>query len=189
MVGDQSMSRSIAIGVGCRLGCDAPAIERVIRLALDRVLDGAAVGLFTVADKRGEAGLAEAADILGLPLVLLTRAALRDQVSSVETDSPASRRRFGVPSVAEAAALAGAGPGAVLLVPRIALAGATCAIAGVAEAMTRPGDPSRCVRRKMARSGPDHHVRIARRAKAATKPLRPLLGSPRAPAQTPKTVQ
>jgi cobalt-precorrin 5A hydrolase len=51
----------------------------------------------------------------------------------VQTYSPHSRCRFDVPSVAEAAALAGAGPGAVLIVPRIAQDGATCAIAGSAE--------------------------------------------------------
>jgi hypothetical protein len=54
---------------------------------------------------------------------------LRDQAADVGTISPASCRRFNLPSVAEAAALAGAGPGSVLLVPRIVHDGATCAIA------------------------------------------------------------
>jgi cobalt-precorrin 5A hydrolase len=133
MVGHETMNRRIAIGVGCRLGCAASTIERMVRQALDLVPDGAPLGLFSIADKRDEAGLAEAAHRLGMPLVLLPRAALRDQAGAVETVSPVSQRRFNVPSVAEAAALAGAGPGALLLVRRIVGEGATCAIAGSRE--------------------------------------------------------
>ncbi len=159
------MSAAVAIGVGCRRGCEAHLIEALIRHALERLPTGvvqagvaplgeaplgeaslgnarfgnaplgdAAIGLFTIIDKRDEVGLAEAAHRLGLALVLLPRAVLRDQAQSVQTCSPHSRRRFDVPSVAEAAALAGAGPGAVLIVPRIAQDGATCAIAGSAQA-------------------------------------------------------
>jgi cobalt-precorrin 5A hydrolase len=144
MVGDETMSAAVAIGVGCRRGCEAHLIEALIRQALERVpsgvvpadvapLSGASIGLFTIADKCDEVGLAEAAHRLGLALVLLPRAALRDQTPFVQTYSPHSRCRFDVPSVAEAAALAGAGPGAVLIVPRIAQDGATCAIAESAE--------------------------------------------------------
>jgi cobalt-precorrin 5A hydrolase len=129
MVRDETMSSPVAIGVGCRIGCPAETIESLVRLALERVPDAAPLGLFTIEDKGGEAGLAEAARDLGLDVVLLSRAALREQSPSVQTRSPSSESRFGVPSVAEAAALAGAGAGAVLLVPRIAQHGATCAIA------------------------------------------------------------
>ncbi len=87
------MSRPIAIGVGCRLGCAASAIERAVRLALDRVPNGVPVGLFSIADKRKEAGLAEAADRLGLAFILVPRAALRDRAADVETVSPASAQR------------------------------------------------------------------------------------------------
>ena len=122
-------SQPIAVGIGCRLGCAAEAIESVVLLALGRVPGGAPLGLFTIADKRGDPGLAEAANRLGFPLILLPRDELREQAAAVETPSPASLGRFGVPSVAEAAALAGAGIGAVLLVTRIARDGVTCAIA------------------------------------------------------------
>jgi cobalt-precorrin 5A hydrolase len=133
MVGDKTMSQRIAIGVGCRAGCDASAIEQVVLLALERAPGRAPLGLFTIADKRGEAGLTEAARRLGFSLVHLPRYMLLDQAASVETTSPASARAFGVPSVAEASALAGAGRGAVLLVTRIAQNGATCAVAGAPE--------------------------------------------------------
>jgi len=122
------MTRVIAIGVGCRKGCKADAIEAVARQALADVR-GEPVGVFTLADKRDEAGLAEAARRLGLGLTFLPRDALHEREGEVLTRSEAAARAFGVASVAEAAALAGAGPGSVLIVPRIAADGATCAVA------------------------------------------------------------
>jgi cobalt-precorrin 5A hydrolase len=89
-------------------------------------------GLFTIADKRDEEGLAGAATRLQLPITYLAREALLAHAGKVETPSPLSESLFGVPSVAEAAALAGAGPASVLIVPRIADGGATCAIARAA---------------------------------------------------------
>ena len=127
------MSPGIAIGVGCRLGCSADLIEAVVRQALERAPKTEPLGLFTVCDKAGEGGLAEAARRLGLELVFLMRDALRDKAAFVETPSIRTQRLFGVPAVAEAAALAGAGAGSVLIVPRIANAGATCAIARMPE--------------------------------------------------------
>jgi cobalt-precorrin 5A hydrolase len=133
MGGDSAMTRPIAVGVGCRLGCQPEAIEALVRQALESVPDAPPLGLFTIEDKRAEAGLAEAATRLGLDLNFLPREELRDRTSSVRTRSPRSESLFGVRSVAEAAALAGAGPGSVLLVARIARDGVTCAIAGSRE--------------------------------------------------------
>ena len=129
MVGDETMS--VAIGVGCRKDCPASVIEALVRRALAGV-SGAPLGLFTLVDKRGEPGLAQAADRLELSLTYLSREALRGRESDVQTRSARVESLFGVPSVAEAAALAGAGAGSVLIVPRIAEGGATCAIAGPA---------------------------------------------------------
>jgi cobalt-precorrin 5A hydrolase len=130
MVGDQAMTAGIAIGVGCRLGCTADAIEALIRQALELAPHVRRLGLFTVRDKTGEAGLTEAARRLGLDLVFLTRAALREQAPFIRTPSARTQSLFGIPSVAEAAALAGAGTGAVLIVPRLVAQGVTCAVAG-----------------------------------------------------------
>jgi cobalt-precorrin 5A hydrolase len=105
-----------------------------VRQALGRTPDPAPLGLFTLADKCGEAGLGEAAGRLGLDLIYLSREALRDKAGSILMPSPHAEAIFGVPSVAEAAALAGAGPGSVLIVARIAEGGATCAIARAAGA-------------------------------------------------------
>jgi len=94
---------------------------------------GERLGLFTISDKRGEPGLVEAARHLGLNLVFLTREALREQVPLLQTRSARTEARFGVPSVAEASALAGAGARSILIAPRIASEGVTCAIAEARE--------------------------------------------------------
>jgi cobalt-precorrin 5A hydrolase len=122
---------SVAIGIGCRKGCPAGAIEALVRRALAGVSD-APLGLFTLVDKYGEPGLAKAADLLELSLTYLPREALRTREGDVQTRSERVESLFGVASIAEAAALAGAGPGSVLIVPRLAEGGATCAIAGLA---------------------------------------------------------
>jgi cobalt-precorrin 5A hydrolase len=123
------MSPRIAIGVGCRLGSSAHTIEALVRQALDHSPEAEPMGLFTIQDKSRETGLIEAAGHLGIDLIFLSRDALREQAPFVRTQSTESQSRFGVPSVAEAAALAGAGAGGKLIVPRIAGQGVTCAIA------------------------------------------------------------
>lgn len=126
------MSTRVAIGVGCRLACSADAVEALVRQALGCVSHAEPIGLFTIDDKSGEPGLIEAASRLGLDLVSLPREALRDQAPFIQTPSARTETLFGVPAVAEAAALAGAGAGSRLIVPRIASRDATCAIAAAA---------------------------------------------------------
>lgn len=129
----------IAIGVGCRKACPASDILALVAVALGEVPPGRRpTGLFTVAAKRGEPGLAEAASHLGLPLVFLDQAVLALVVGEARSCSRRVEEMFGLPSVAETAALAGAGQGAVLLVPRRASATATCAIAASAPAGHAP---------------------------------------------------
>jgi cobalt-precorrin 5A hydrolase len=125
------MSRKVAIGIGCRKDCATETIVALVRDALSRLPGMAVTGLFTIVDKYGEEGLVAAAGRLDLPLQFLPRDALRVQRSAVLTRSDAAERQFGVPSVAEAAALAGAGPGATLILARISNGGATCAAAAL----------------------------------------------------------
>jgi len=120
----------IAIGVGCRKACAAAPIVALVRRALEDCREVAGERrLFSLADKRGEPGLVAAAETLGFALVFLPRDRLAAEEPRLLTRSSAAERRFGLASVAEAAALAGAGPGARLLGPRRAAGGATCAIA------------------------------------------------------------
>lgn len=119
----------LAIGVGCRAGCPAEAIAALVRRALAGIADAGPAALFTSVDKQSEAGIAAAAAALAMPVVYLPRTALEAASPRAETRSERVVALFGVPSVAETAALAGAGPGSALVVPRMAADGATCAIA------------------------------------------------------------
>ncbi|MEJ1157189.1 cobalamin biosynthesis protein [Prosthecomicrobium sp. N25] len=135
MAGHQAMTGGgrLAVGIGCRTGARPEAVVDLVRRCLSAAgateAAGAGVALFTVQDKVQEPGLGEAAVRLGLPLVFLPRALLEAASAGAETRSERVVALFGVPSVAETAALAGAGPGARLVVPRIAGDGVTCAVA------------------------------------------------------------
>ena len=120
----------VAIGIGCRKACPADDIVTLVRGALASISAVTATGLFSVAEKKAEPGLAEAAATLGLPLVFLDKAVLQLVAGEARSCSRRVEDMFGLPGIAETAALAGAGQGAVLLVPRITCPTATCAIAG-----------------------------------------------------------
>jgi cobalt-precorrin 5A hydrolase len=121
----------IVAGIGCRRGAPAAAIEAVIAAALTRAgLDKSALSLIAApAGKCDEAGIAEAASARGVPLVAVSELDLTGAGARGVTRSERSLARMGVPSVAEAAALAAAGAAARLLLPRLALGPATCALA------------------------------------------------------------
>jgi cobalt-precorrin 5A hydrolase len=128
--GGNARSGFVAIGVGCRAGVSGEAIAALVSRALAEF--GAPEGerrLFTLAAKAEEAGLVEAARLIGAKLTPLPLAALAAEAERILTSSPVVQLRFGVPSIAEAAALAGAGAGGKLLGPRLAADGATCAVA------------------------------------------------------------
>ncbi|MGH6824033.1 MAG: cobalamin biosynthesis protein [Methylocella sp.] len=124
----------MAIGIGCKRGCASEAIIALVERAIAAAAcAGAPAALFTHAAKQNEAGLANAAKALGLPLVFLDGQVLRQVSLRAATNSPRVMAMFGLPSIAEAAALAGAGPSSVLLVARMSDGGASCAIAGIRE--------------------------------------------------------
>jgi cobalt-precorrin 5A hydrolase len=117
-------------GVGCRRGTSAAEIEAVIAAALVQAgLAGQRVDMLaTAAFKCDESGIAAAAAARGVPLVLIAQADL-ERAGSRATHSRRVAQLMGVGSVAEAAALAAGGPDARLVVPRIAIGPATCALA------------------------------------------------------------
>ncbi|HEY7666343.1 MAG TPA: cobalamin biosynthesis protein [Xanthobacteraceae bacterium] len=121
----------IVAGVGCRRGTAAAAIAAVIEAALRRAgLGKGALGAIAApAVKESEPGIAAAAAALRLPLVLISPAELTAAGARAVTRSERVVALMGVPSVAEAAALAAAGATARLLVARIAIGPATCALA------------------------------------------------------------
>ncbi|MEV6105544.1 precorrin-3B C(17)-methyltransferase [Streptomyces sp. NPDC051940] len=126
---------SLTVGVGASRGAPAQEILTLIEetLAQARLDPRSVTALATVEAKAGEPGLLEAAARLGVPLRTHPSGSLA--AIAVPNPSDAPLAAVGTPSVAEAAALAEAGPGAELVVPKrkSAPAGrpamATCAVA------------------------------------------------------------
>jgi len=121
----------IVAGVGCRRGASATQVGAAIAEALSHagLETGALMLIATAAAKGGEPGIAAAATALRLPLVLVPQAELEAAGSRSVTRSERVVALWNVPSVAEAAALAAAGPTARLVAPRVVVGPATCALA------------------------------------------------------------
>jgi cobalt-precorrin 5A hydrolase len=114
----------IVAGIGCRRGASAEAIVALVRRA--EAIAGPAQALAAPAFKNDEPGLHEAAAQLGMTLFLVDDATMRAAQAHCVTRSAAARQATGFLSVAEAAAI---GAGGVLLLPRLAAGGVTCALA------------------------------------------------------------
>jgi cobalt-precorrin 5A hydrolase len=127
------MSDRIAIGIGCRKNCSGTALAQLVARTLaawpNDLPRPPRQSIFTIEDKRGDAGIEAAAQALGMDVIYLSRAALQDAMPRTQTRSLRVQALFGIGSVAEAAALAGGGPDATLIVPRQSDTEATCAIA------------------------------------------------------------
>jgi cobalt-precorrin 5A hydrolase len=122
---------AVAIGIGCKKGCPSEAIIALVARAMAAAsCTGMDARLFTHAAKKNEPGLADAAKALGLPLVFLDGDVLQQASLRAATRSPKVMTLFGLPSIAETAALAGAGPSSILLLARMSEGRASCAIAG-----------------------------------------------------------
>ena len=123
----------IGVGIGCRKGVSGAEIADLVRRALSEAgVDGPAA-LFSTDRKADEKGLFDAAQLLNMPLVLVKEEALRAVAGVVTTCSARVEALFGLPSIAETAALAGAGSGAKLILPRLSAGGVTCAVAASPE--------------------------------------------------------
>lgn len=123
-------------GIGCRRGCDVREIVEALERALSAAGEHARDLQMLCAPefKREERGLALAASHFARPLVFLPLSRLQAQSAFALSASQHTQRRFGVPSIAETAALAGAlqltaAERARLLGPRQLVGGASCALA------------------------------------------------------------
>jgi cobalt-precorrin 5A hydrolase len=120
----------IVAGIGCRAGIDAAQIEAAIAAALATAGAGATLNLMAApAAKANETGIVEAAYARGVAIRWISQHELEDADSGTVTRSARAMAAMNVHSVAEAAALAGAGPGARLLGPRTVVGPVTCALA------------------------------------------------------------
>jgi cobalamin biosynthesis protein CbiG len=118
----------IVAGLGCRRGCTAADLVAAVRLA-ERSAGLAAGALAAPQFKAHEDGLHAAAAALGLPLLLVDEGAMRAVQPRCPTRSDVALATTGLASVAEGAALAASGGRLVLR--RVAVGGATCALAGL----------------------------------------------------------
>ncbi|AWB21128.1 cobalamin biosynthesis protein CbiG [Methylobacterium currus] len=128
--------RALVAGIGFRHATSADEILALVAEGLRQAdRPGAQLAaLATAEDRAGDRAIRDAAGSLGVPLVAIGVEALREAGRRVVTRSVRIEALRGVGSLAEAAALAAAGPDGRLVLPRIASAGATCALAASGEA-------------------------------------------------------
>ncbi|HEV7256355.1 MAG TPA: cobalamin biosynthesis protein [Bosea sp. (in: a-proteobacteria)] len=125
------MTGRLVAGLGLRPGTS----EADILACLDEALAIAGLAgerpsrLATLASRIGEPGLMAAVANRRAELVAVPDEALKGYEAACATRSTRIASLYGVGSVAEAAALAAAGPGGTLVQPRIATARVTCALA------------------------------------------------------------
>jgi len=118
----------IIAGIGCRANC--PATDIIVILRQAEAQSGLrATAIAIPAFKSEEPGLLTAAQTLNLPLHEIEDDALAEAQSRCVTRSERTQAATGHASIAEAAALAAAGPRATLKLPRIKSSTATCALA------------------------------------------------------------
>ena len=118
----------IVAGIGCRSGVTTEQVEAALEAALRQT---ATLTLIAVpAAKSGERAIVAAATARGVPLASITQTDLEAANARTLTRSKHALAAMNVHSVAEAAALAGAGPDSELLGARIVVGPVTCALAG-----------------------------------------------------------
>lgn len=134
------MARGEAVTIVAGIGLRPGTSEADILACLDETLTAAGLGVraavrfATLASRLIEPGLVAAAQSRQAELVAIPDEALKGFEAACATRSTRIASLYGVGSVAEAAALAAAGPGGELIQPRIATARVTCALARTAEA-------------------------------------------------------
>ncbi len=121
----------IIAGIGARASATASQIVEAVADACGRAgIALAEVGLLAGLDRPETiASLREAGSMLTIGTETFDAACLQQESPRCVTQSERSLSATGLPSVAEAAALAGAGPEGMLLLPRVAFPTVTVALA------------------------------------------------------------
>lgn len=117
--------KSLTLGIGCRRGTPAEAIEEAVMEALEGLGLWAVAGVATIDLKKDEAGLMELCQHYGWPLTVYSAGALA-QAEGEFTPSAFVASVTGVDNVCERAAVLGGGR---LIVPKRAKNGVTVAVA------------------------------------------------------------
>ncbi|MET0497413.1 MAG: cobalamin biosynthesis protein [Steroidobacteraceae bacterium] len=121
----------IVAGIGCRSGVDAAEVEAALAAALlEHRATPSQLGLIAIpGSKAQESGIVAAAAARNIPIALIAQQAMEAVSEFAITRSSRAMAVMNVNSVAETAALAGAGSNARLLGPRVAVGPVTCALA------------------------------------------------------------
>jgi cobalt-precorrin 5A hydrolase len=126
----------IVAGIGCRRGATVEAVLETLAMALTHgnISVAQLSGLAVPEAKMDEVGVIAAANKLALPVIGVSPADLERAGADTLTYSERVQVLKGVPSVAEAAALAAAGAGSRLIAARTTTPTVACALAAGGDA-------------------------------------------------------
>ena len=121
----------LAVGIGCERNAEPEEVVALVARTLSQagLAEGAAAGIFSIDLKMDEPAVHAAAAALNVPARFFDAARLEAEKPRLENPSDAVFREVGCHGVAEGAALAAAGPDAMLVVPKRKSRRATCAVA------------------------------------------------------------
>ena len=123
--------RNLAVGIGCERNASPDEAIELVRATLAEfdLPAGAVAGIYSIDLKMDEPAVEAVADDLGVPLRYFTGEELERETPRLANPSELVFREVGCHGVAEAAALAAAGPDAPLIVPKRKSRRVTCALA------------------------------------------------------------
>ncbi len=121
----------LTLGVGCARNCAAAELVELVSETLNaaNVAPGGIKAIYTLDLKADEPAVHALSEALNLPVRVFDAAALEAEAPRLANPSEVVFAEVGTHGVCEAAALAGAGPDAALLVEKRKTKNATCAIA------------------------------------------------------------
>ena len=123
--------QDVMLGVGCARGCQPDEMIDLVMQELTRADINAAsiAGVFSVDLKADEPALHALVAMLDVPLRIFDRETLAAEAPRLASPSAVVEEEIGIPGVAEAAALAAAGPDGKLIHRKVKSANATMALA------------------------------------------------------------
>ncbi|MBX9458936.1 MAG: cobalamin biosynthesis protein [Rhizobium sp.] len=124
------MARTVVIGIGVTEAALAREAVALVEKVLGGPLkDARPVAIATIFGRAEHIAIQGVAGYLGVPVVVFDAARLEQETPRLHNPSVSLYERIGCHGVAEAAALAAAGPGAILLVGKTKVGGVTVAVA------------------------------------------------------------
>lgn len=122
---------ALTLGIGADHGVPAAELARLVddTLKAHGISPREIACIASLDSKQDDPALRELARSLGVPACFFDASTLRVETPRLQNPSARVEALMGVAGIAEAAALAAAGPDSVLVVPKTKSARATCAVA------------------------------------------------------------